>query len=312
MLDSKSFATSSSDAEKAASSRRTGKTSFSTAGSRPTEKQEQDTGAGVLSPLPTGAELRLGPKIIGVQEQKTSPQWLRRGLTMLWRRFTSPETVHSRLSEFSDERDDSATAASRSSRWQQLDAETCSTTGELDLVVEDTSWDLSDDPSDNGASKPMPQPSNGARSCDVSEAGPAAYQSSVPSVLSWLPAVKWGLTHFFAPHFEDNNQEASFRREWWAQRKRLGVAFSLFLVLNYILYLTINKDLDSLFSRITYFTVAGFFTVPLPFLIAWDIPLLFPLLFQLYFSCSVWIWGLSELIQSRVLVFHYSFQSEYP
>ncbi|KAJ7765299.1 hypothetical protein B0H16DRAFT_1883289 [Mycena metata] len=123
-------------------------------------------------------------------------------------------------------------------------------------------------------------------------------------VRSWLLYRGWpALVDFFEPRFPEHEEE--FQRQTWHSVKLLAFAASLFLVLNWVLYLALNNDSNktSAFGRFVYWVGFTVVTFPVPFMVALDMPRKYPVSFQVFFCLSVWYCAFTELIQMRVCNF---------
>ncbi|KAJ7854135.1 hypothetical protein B0H13DRAFT_2358617 [Mycena leptocephala] len=117
---------------------------------------------------------------------------------------------------------------------------------------------------------------------------------------SWIIYRGWPeVVAFFEPRLPEHEEE--FQRQTWHSNKLLAFAASLFLILNWVLYLILNNDSTKLsgYGRIVYWAGFTVFTVPTPFMIALDMPRRLPITFQIFFCISVWYCAFSELIQIK-------------
>lgn len=71
------------------------------------------------------------------------------------------------------------------------------------------------------------------------------------------------------------------------------MATALFLILNWVLYLIFNESATT-YERVMYYGVATAITIPMPFLVGFDMHRRCDLLFQIPVAISVWFWGVSE------------------
>ncbi|KZT58102.1 hypothetical protein CALCODRAFT_468890 [Calocera cornea HHB12733] len=105
---------------------------------------------------------------------------------------------------------------------------------------------------------------------------------------------------FFNPVFESPERELEFQKQNWYSTKKPAFAYAMYLVLNWLLYLILNRDVGSQpYERITYYGPFTVFTVPVPFLIAFDAPRKWPIPFQVWFACATWYCGMTEVIQMK-------------
>lgn len=137
---------------------------------------------------PSQAELKQGPKIVGVADDRTAPQKLLRGLTVLWRKFTSNSIGPS--SNFEGSAVEYTSDGSAPGHWY-ISAE--NQHDSLDIVVEDNKFAMDDtvDPSETShhstGGRNQYTHSQGHASAHASDLGPL---SSVPSYLSYLSRIK--------------------------------------------------------------------------------------------------------------------------
>ncbi|KAF8176577.1 hypothetical protein K438DRAFT_1607252 [Mycena galopus ATCC 62051] len=101
---------------------------------------------------------------------------------------------------------------------------------------------------------------------------------------------------FFEPKFPEHEEE--YQRQYWHSTKLLAFSASLFLVLNWVLYLVFNNDSTqhSLYAK---WGGLSLVTIPTPFMIALDMPRRFPVTFQIWFCVAVWYCPFVEVIQTR-------------
>ncbi|KAJ7185258.1 hypothetical protein C8R46DRAFT_1059909 [Mycena filopes] len=128
---------------------------------------------------------------------------------------------------------------------------------------------------------------------------------------SWALYRGWpAIVEFFEPSFPEHEEE--FQRQTWHSVKFLAFVASLFLVLNWMLYLILNNESNrtSPYGRFVYWIGFTLATIPTPFMIALDMPRKFPVTFQLFFCLSVWYCAFAELIQMRVCHFFIPGQSQ--
>ncbi|KAJ6545097.1 hypothetical protein DFH09DRAFT_1509542 [Mycena vulgaris] len=117
---------------------------------------------------------------------------------------------------------------------------------------------------------------------------------------SWVRYRGWPIVvDFFEPRFPE--QEAEYQMQSWHSVKILAFSASLFLILNWVLYLILNNDSTkkSLYGQIVYWGGFSLFTFPTPFMVALDMPRRSPIFFQTWFCIAVWYCAFSELIQMR-------------
>ncbi|TFL07617.1 hypothetical protein BDV98DRAFT_497658 [Pterulicium gracile] len=100
---------------------------------------------------------------------------------------------------------------------------------------------------------------------------------------------------FFEPTFEDDEQEAEYQKMKWHATKPTAFYASIYLYVNWVLYLILNK------SETRYEQYGGLsaVTVPIPFIIAYDLRNKSPITFQVLFTVAAWYCGVTEVIQMR-------------
>ncbi|KAL0574212.1 hypothetical protein V5O48_007732 [Marasmius crinis-equi] len=111
-----------------------------------------------------------------------------------------------------------------------------------------------------------------------------------PSIRTRMKGVWRSVLYFFDSRFEDEAAEVDFKKLSWYSTKPFAFYFSIFLVLNWVLYLGLNLESTSksLYAEIVYYGGLSLLTVPLPFMVALDAPLRYPHLFQIWFTFAVW------------------------
>ncbi|KDQ57180.1 hypothetical protein JAAARDRAFT_207498 [Jaapia argillacea MUCL 33604] len=122
--------------------------------------------------------------------------------------------------------------------------------------------------------------------------------------LEWLKWRLWPMIlTFFNPCFEDPAQERDFQKQSWHSTKALSFYASLFLVLNWVLYLIWNHSVTR-YEQVAYYGGLSFFTLPIPFMIAMDFPQRHEIFFQIWFVIAVWYCGVTEVIQIKQCGFY--------
>ncbi|KZO96568.1 hypothetical protein CALVIDRAFT_549576 [Calocera viscosa TUFC12733] len=143
------------------------------------------------------------------------------------------------------------------------------------------------------------------RDADVSHSGPTD-DSHAKGTWGVLRYRIWPvICAFFNPEFENPERELEFQKQNWYSTKKPAFAYAMYLVLNWILYLILNRNVGSQpYENITYFGPFTLFTVPIPFLIAFDAPRKWPTPFQIWFACATWYCGMTEVIQMKQCGFY--------
>ncbi|KAG7091392.1 hypothetical protein E1B28_010430 [Marasmius oreades] len=170
-------------------------------------------------------------------------------------------------------------------RWKRLGSEKDTTTGGTPGQ------------SDSGSIR-----NNRTRNSPSSQGG-NVYQP--PSLRTKAKHIWSFVENFFNPTFEDEHAEADFKKQNWYSTKAIAFYASLYLVLNWVLYLALNKESTerTVYAQCFYYGGLTLLTVPLPFLIAADVPLRYPVQFQVWFTFAVWWCGVTELIQMKLCDF---------
>ncbi|KAJ7364444.1 hypothetical protein DFH08DRAFT_1016826, partial [Mycena albidolilacea] len=118
---------------------------------------------------------------------------------------------------------------------------------------------------------------------------------------SWILYRGWPeIVDFFEPRLDDHEED--FQRQSWHSTKLLAFSASLFLILNWVLYLILNNDSTkhTLLARLGGLSLV---TVPTPFMVALDMPRKYPITFQLWFCVAVWFCAYAEVIQMKTCHF---------
>ncbi|KAK7472046.1 hypothetical protein VKT23_000157 [Stygiomarasmius scandens] len=125
--------------------------------------------------------------------------------------------------------------------------------------------------------------------------------STMAEILNVYRTLEKQFRHFFDQKFEEEDREEEFRKLNWYSTKPWAFYGSLYLVINWILYLALNLQSTkfSIYAQACYYGGLTFLTFPLPFFIATDIPVRYPVFFQLWFACAVWFCGITEIIQTK-------------
>ncbi|KAJ7577996.1 hypothetical protein C8J56DRAFT_363862 [Mycena floridula] len=166
----------------------------------------------------------------------------------------------------------------------------------LDVVVVDE-----EDPHSQGKASPTsslhgPESQNGSHFA----ADPAnSYHSShgfYPFIrFKALPAI----ARFFDPKFQED--ETAYLDQSWYAAKPLAFCASLYLIVNWILYLVLNLSSirHSIYAEAVFYGGLSLVTLPTPVMIALDMPRKSPVIFQVWFAIAVWYCAFAELIQTK-------------
>ncbi|KAJ7738386.1 hypothetical protein B0H16DRAFT_1379286 [Mycena metata] len=117
---------------------------------------------------------------------------------------------------------------------------------------------------------------------------------------SWLRHRAWPRTvEFFEPRFPEHEED--YQTQTWHSRKGLAFSASVFLVLNWGLYLILNNQSTkrSLYGQLVFWGGFSLFTLPTPFMVALDMPRRSEIFFQIWFCVAVWYCGFAEIIEMR-------------
>ncbi|KIJ55470.1 hypothetical protein M422DRAFT_240090 [Sphaerobolus stellatus SS14] len=121
---------------------------------------------------------------------------------------------------------------------------------------------------------------------------------SADGVHSFWTILRWrifpAIHGFFVCKFPDEKMEIQFCREAWFTNKRLALWASLFYVLNWVIGCVLLPKPHPIIEQVFYWGVAPVLTLPLPFLIAWDIPRRHGVFYQIYLACSTWSWPIYQ------------------
>ncbi|KAJ3980733.1 hypothetical protein F5890DRAFT_1557434 [Lentinula detonsa] len=137
------------------------------------------------------------------------------------------------------------------------------------------------------------------------ENGDSNYGYHPPSLRSKIHWSGLQIASFFNQKFDDPQTELDFRKLHWYSTKAWAFYGSLYLVINWILYLILNLESTSktLYGQILYYGGLTVVTVPVPFMVASDMPFRHRIIFQVWVTFAVWYCGLSETVEMRVCHF---------
>ncbi|KDQ54456.1 hypothetical protein JAAARDRAFT_696446 [Jaapia argillacea MUCL 33604] len=123
-------------------------------------------------------------------------------------------------------------------------------------------------------------------------------------ILEWIQWRFWPTVHtFFDPKFEDEERELDFQKLTWYSTKSLSFYASLFLVLNWVMYLVLNHSVTR-YEDIAFYGGLSFFTLPCPIMVAANISRKYPVFFQIWFCIATWYCGILEIIQIKQCGFY--------
>ena len=92
-------------------------------------------------------------------------------------------------------------------------------------------------------------------------------------VFSFLRWTVWPLIfHFFSMRFGDDKMEHDFRKETWWTGKTLGLYSSAFFIVNWILAMALSSRPFSIADDIFYYGITAALSLPLPFVVIYDLP----------------------------------------
>ncbi|KAJ7577997.1 hypothetical protein C8J56DRAFT_970124 [Mycena floridula] len=165
----------------------------------------------------------------------------------------------------------------------------------LDVVVVDE-----EDPHSQGKASPTfslaPESQNGSHlALDRTNSHHSSHGISPFIRFKVLPAI----ARFFDPKFQED--ETAYLDQSWYAAKPLAFCASLYLIVNWILYLVLNLDSirHSVYAQAVFYGGLSFVTLPTPVMIALDMPRTSPVIFQVWFAIAVWYCAFAELIQMR-------------
>lgn len=108
--------------------------------------------------------------------------------------------------------------------------------------------------------------------------------------------------YFFEPRFGDKEKEINFRKERWYNTKRNAWFGSCFLILNWILVLALTVQ-HSVVEKVLYWGAVTLFTVPMPVLVAFDLPRKRPYLYSFWGAAACGCLGVCGVITMRLCRF---------
>ncbi|KAG8801718.1 hypothetical protein FRC16_011292 [Serendipita sp. 398] len=129
-----------------------------------------------------------------------------------------------------------------------------------------------------------------------------AYEPSVPDVqfsaktpIAWIryrafPWLKKAVLRYLYPEFSDITVEARYSERVYNSQKFLAFVCSIYLVISWVIALTLLR-LPEISDMIFYWGLAPALTVPLPFMIFYDVPRRFPYFYQPFLLVSIWSWS---------------------
>ncbi|KAG8985435.1 hypothetical protein FRB90_004704 [Tulasnella sp. 427] len=102
---------------------------------------------------------------------------------------------------------------------------------------------------------------------------------------------------FFFTEFYDRAAERHYKKETYYQMKALALAGSFFLIINWVLIcILIPKSSIVIADKIFYWAVSPCLLIPLPIMIVFDWPKIYPRIYQSFMSLVVWSWYAYSLI----------------
>ncbi|KAL1733917.1 histidine kinase [Schizophyllum commune] len=124
--------------------------------------------------------------------------------------------------------------------------------------------------------------------------------------LRWAPLfwqAYYAVIAFFHPTFPDKDAEIRYQKEQWHNNKMAAGYFSIYLVINWALYLWLNHSV-TLYEYITFYGVFTLFTLPVPVMVAINLNNKAPFIFQTWFCIATWYCALTEVIQIKECGFY--------
>ncbi|KAL1739177.1 hypothetical protein HDZ31DRAFT_25415, partial [Schizophyllum fasciatum] len=101
---------------------------------------------------------------------------------------------------------------------------------------------------------------------------------------------------FFSSRFADKKTEQEYQASEWQSSKRRTLWASVFFLVNYILgaiFIPLPVELP---DKVFYYGIATLLTIPLPFLCAYDVPIRYPISYQIFLSISTWSWAFYQVL----------------
>jgi len=124
----------------------------------------------------------------------------------------------------------------------------------------------------------------------------------------WATRIWPALRSCYSQDFADPDKERQYQREAWLEARQGALWAALFFIVTWICFCAFMQTRVMIYwvscrfvnvwtNRFqSYIAICGAFTLPLPFLVAWDVGLRFPLLYQLILLASVWTWPVSRCL----------------
>ncbi|KAL1747814.1 histidine kinase [Schizophyllum fasciatum] len=131
-------------------------------------------------------------------------------------------------------------------------------------------------------------------------------QDSMRLRLRWTSMVwqaYYAFIAFFNPTFPDKEAEVRYQKEQWHNNKMAAGYFSIYLVINWALYLWLNHSV-TLYEYIAYYGVFTVVTLPVPVMVAVNLNNKAPFIFQTWFAIATWYCALTEVIQIKECGFY--------
>ncbi|KAH8926828.1 hypothetical protein BT69DRAFT_930299 [Atractiella rhizophila] len=110
--------------------------------------------------------------------------------------------------------------------------------------------------------------------------------------------------HFFDLKFHDPSAEKHFQKEHWISTKMLCFMTSLFYILSWVLIISLGYKPWSTYNKVCYFGLMPALTVPLPFLVFFDVPVKHHPVWQLYAGAATWFFACVNVIDIRLCHFY--------
>jgi hypothetical protein len=103
----------------------------------------------------------------------------------------------------------------------------------------------------------------------------------------------WRYFYGFADSSFNNEQtEQAFQRETWSNGKTAALCSSLYLLIQYILWVGLTPS-STIRGKLTYIMGCGICSIPLPFMVLFDGQRRFKWIYQVWVASCAWIWGVS-------------------
>lgn len=101
---------------------------------------------------------------------------------------------------------------------------------------------------------------------------------------------------FATLRFEEADMERQFQEEQWSAEKKSALLGSVFLVFAWVLRTALKTSWDPV-AYGTLVGICGFFVIPLPIMVAFDMPMRLAWVWQPWLCIAVWSYGFIQTIE---------------